>query len=390
MYESNIWKMYIFRFLKQFFFVSGVLVPFFMDWGQISYMQIMILQFCFMGFIFILEVPTGAFADRFGRKASLAASGLILTIAALTYASTPNFYIFILAEFLFALSVAFFSGADQAMLYDSLKLMDREKEAKIVFGKAQSFATGALIIAAPIGSIIAATIGLRYTMMLVSVPAFMGFLLALTLKEPASDSDIKEDYLKVIKDGASYFRNHKVVKAMVADSISITVLSFMIIWTYQKVLLSLDVDIAYYGFVHAAMCVLQVIILNNFNSLERIFGSAGRYLKVSALITGIFMLMLAFSASAWLAVLCIVLVAGFGLTRETLYHSYMNHHIESKRRATVMSFVSMIQRGIIGITYVFVGLLDMISIQFVILMLGAIMLASRFFIRINDQHLQAQ
>ena len=33
-YKANIWKMYLFKFLISLHFVGGVLVPFFLDWGQ--------------------------------------------------------------------------------------------------------------------------------------------------------------------------------------------------------------------------------------------------------------------------------------------------------------------------------------------------------------------
>lgn len=59
-YKSNIWKMYLLNFLGSLFFAAGVLVPFFTQWGKISYMQIMALQTIFVISIFALEIPTGA------------------------------------------------------------------------------------------------------------------------------------------------------------------------------------------------------------------------------------------------------------------------------------------------------------------------------------------
>ena len=104
-FRSNLWKIYLFEFLTQFNLVSGVLVPFFTDWGNITFTQVMILQSWFMFWIFILEIPTGAFADYIGRKQSLALATLFNIVAVFIYGSIPNFYIFLLGEFLWAISL---------------------------------------------------------------------------------------------------------------------------------------------------------------------------------------------------------------------------------------------------------------------------------------------
>lgn len=155
LFSANIPKYYAFVFFREFFFFSAVLVPFFTDWAGLSLFQMTLLQSWFAGWIFLLEVPTGAIADRFGRKSSLILSGLVVAIAALIYGSIPSFPVFLLAEFLFAVSFALLSGADEAFLFDSLKLLGKEKKAKHFFGKAESFRFTGIMIAAPIGSIVA-------------------------------------------------------------------------------------------------------------------------------------------------------------------------------------------------------------------------------------------
>jgi len=127
-YESNIWKMYVFKFLVSLHFIGGVLVPFFMDWGKISFTQIMILQSWFMLWIFIMEVPTVTIADYFGRKYSLLLGCIVNIITVIIYTITPNFYLFLVGEFLWATSAALFSGADDAFVYDSLKKCGKAKE----------------------------------------------------------------------------------------------------------------------------------------------------------------------------------------------------------------------------------------------------------------------
>ena len=176
--------MYIFQFLIGLHFVAGVLVPFFLNWGKISFTQITILQAFFLFSIFILEIPTGTISDYFGRKTSLILATLVTCIGALIYSSFPNFYLFFLAEFMWALGSTLLSGADQALVYDSLKQENNEKESKKIFGKFNSFKLIGIMIAAPLGSIIATKIGLRYTVMFMAVPYFFAFIIACFFTEP--------------------------------------------------------------------------------------------------------------------------------------------------------------------------------------------------------------
>ena len=62
-YKLNLWLMYAYSFMRSFHFIGGVLVPFFLDWGNITFTQVMILNSVYALAIFMLEVPTGAVAD---------------------------------------------------------------------------------------------------------------------------------------------------------------------------------------------------------------------------------------------------------------------------------------------------------------------------------------
>ncbi|MGD2251249.1 MAG: MFS transporter [Candidatus Methanofastidiosia archaeon] len=173
-------------------FIAGVLVPFFLDWGGITFTRIMILQSFFVFSTFLLEVPTGAVADLTGRKTSLACAAVATSAGALVYSSFPHFYIFLVGEFLWALGYALLSGADEALVYDTLKMMNAESQSKKIFSRFTSFQLGAIMVGAPLGSVIAAVFGLRYTMMVMAVPLFSAFFVALTFTEPASEKKGKK------------------------------------------------------------------------------------------------------------------------------------------------------------------------------------------------------
>ncbi|MBU7046693.1 MAG: MFS transporter [Theionarchaea archaeon] len=387
LYEANIQKMYIFKFLLNLHFVAGVLVPFYLDWGKIGFTQIMILQSFFVFSIFLLEVPTGAVADHFGRKTSLILSGAAVSSGALIYSSIPHFSIFLLGEFFWALGYALLSGADEALAYDSLKMMKSEHKSKKIFGRFTSFELAALMVGAPLGSIIASTVGLRYTMMFMSVPFFGSFLLAFTFTEPERTTKESQKYFETLINGVKYFKNHKILKILAFDKISTHTLIFLIIWVYQPLLKQLGVPIIYFGFIHTAIMGVEIVFMNNFEKLEIIFGSKKRYLVLSALIAGTSFVLLGINTYIPLTLALLFIVGGFGLSRYVLFQSYMNKYIESDVRATVISTVSMIDRFVRALLYPLVGLLVEWSLSYAIIVVGAAIILFALLSGVEEEHL---
>jgi hypothetical protein len=78
--------------------------------------------------VFVLEVPSGYFSDRIGRRSTLlmAASALILSYCCFIVGA--GFWWFAAGQFLLAAGIAMQSGTDTALHYDSLKALGRESE----------------------------------------------------------------------------------------------------------------------------------------------------------------------------------------------------------------------------------------------------------------------
>ncbi|MFH1682597.1 MAG: MFS transporter [Candidatus Woesearchaeota archaeon] len=387
-YHHNISRMYLFEFLLSLHFVSGVLVPFFMSWGKLSFLQVMLLQSFYVIISFLLEIPTGAVADHLGRKTSLILAALSVALGVLIYSSSPNFYLFFLAEFFWAMGLALLSGADEALIYDSLKEVKKERTSKKIFGRLETFGLAGLAIAAPIGSIIATYLGLRYTMMLMAIPFFLAFLIAFTLKEPKTKQKVESTrYLQTLIKGVRYFKEHKVLRILAFDHLSTTSLIFFIIWIYQPFLTQLSFPLVYFGLVHATISIIQIIFVNRFRWLEGLFRSKKNYLLYSALIPGLAFILLGFVSSSILAISLIWVIAGFGLTRRVLFRNYYNKYIPSEHRATTISSISMLSSFVSAILYPLIGLLVEKSLNYTFIILGILIIALAILSKVEEHHL---
>jgi MFS family permease len=79
-----------------------------------------LLEAIFAWSIVVMEIPSGVFADRCGRKTSLLLGCLFWVVGAVGYILFGSYEGFIIAEIFLALGAALNSGADEAILYDSL------------------------------------------------------------------------------------------------------------------------------------------------------------------------------------------------------------------------------------------------------------------------------
>ena len=72
----NLRLLYAFQALRSLELFGAISVPFYLEWGGLDYTRMFVLEGAFALFMFVLEVPTGTIADRFGRKWSLVAGAL--------------------------------------------------------------------------------------------------------------------------------------------------------------------------------------------------------------------------------------------------------------------------------------------------------------------------
>ncbi|HEX5035752.1 MAG TPA: MFS transporter [bacterium] len=397
--RANLWKLKLLRTFFWMFFFSSVLIPFFTEWGHLKLSQVFFLNAWFMFWNFALEVPTGTVADRFGRKASLVIGSAVSGLASVLYVSRPAFAVFLAAEVLFAVAYTLHSGADEALAYDSLMVLGRENEAKKTLAAMESFKLGGIIFATIAGGWIASLFGYDAPMRAYAAPAAIAVLISLTLKEAPRISGEKEirPYFSILREGARYFAGHKTLLLLTLELAVTNAMAWTIIWLFQPALAKGGLAIKYYGLVHAAACVGQILFLTRVEKAESWAGSKSRVLKASAFALALGFAVLgaaSYRLTGW-ANLCVTIPAvvvtfASGLSRVPIFSSYMNAHIPSEKRATVLSFVSMCRTFAIVVVSPAVGMVADRSLTWAFFGLSAAVAVVTLFSRIEERHLQEE
>ncbi len=341
-FAGNVRRLLAVRFCFWVHTVAAVLVPFFRDWGGIPLSGILLLNAWFMAWCFLLEVPTGSVADRFGRKRSLVLGTLLGAGATLVYVSAPRLPVFLFAEVLFALSWTLNSGADEALLYDSLRAAGREAEAPRAFARLESCKLAGIVAGALAGSVLATEVGLRAAFAGQALPMALACALACTLREAPvrAEGAPRRSYAETLRDGLRHFADDPALRPLAFDAVSIGALSFLVIWLYQPLLEVAGIPLGLFGSVHVGLCLGQIAVLSGLGRLYAAFGSRRALLRGMAVLAGSSFVALAWARDPRAAVALVVLAGSFGLARTPVLTSAMNLHIPSAHRATVLSVVS--------------------------------------------------
>ncbi len=379
MFSKEVWVLFAVSFLKGFEFIGVVLVPFFTEWGGISQFQIQLLQSWFALNIFLWEVPTGLFGDTKGLKFSVAMGEAMWVIGILVYGSVPNVYVFALGELILAIANAFSSGAEEALIYETMKDKKEEESFNQVIAVKGNIHLTAMILASVVAGFLIPVMSLNHIFILGAVPRIVSLLLILIfVKEPDVDRkrELVPNYKKILKDALFSLKADRNMRRTAIFTTIVYGVSYFVLWFNQPMLKNLGIpneDLGVYRI---------ILILSEIMFMSVIVWIIDRYKKKRNIINIMIVLLVAigfFVAAFWntmAGVLIFIIVSGgIGLKSRDIFSKTLNDRIESKQRATSLSAISMLSRMFLSVSNIIFGYLSDINLNMTIGILGLILLA---------------
>ena len=293
---------------------------------------------------FLFEVPTGAVADVFGRKASFIASCVVRSIAFALYAFCDELHEFLFAEFIDAIGTTLASGALDAWAVDGMREEGDLTPKDRFFARSHVLARAMMIGSGIVGGYLAAADLVLPWLAGAATFALTGVVAAVLMRESRgeeSESANRTDLRDTVRSGFATVRKAPVLGFLCAVTFaaSFAFMSAQQLWQPRLMALG-GGEVWVLGWVWA---LLNVSSLIGSSIVPRLLARASRATVLAA-------------ASAWRAATLGVAAQatsfspatlgfllqemGFGMG-EPLLSSWMNEHTDSRNRATVLSVRAM-------------------------------------------------
>lgn len=128
----------LYGFLKNQRYFEPFIILFFLQQG-LSFTQIGFLIAFRELFINLMEIPSGAIADSFGRRRSMILAFVSYIISFAVFGFSQDYWHFFVAMFFFAIGEAFRTGTHKAMIFTWLRIEGRLDEKTKVYGYTRSW-----------------------------------------------------------------------------------------------------------------------------------------------------------------------------------------------------------------------------------------------------------
>ncbi len=220
------YKFSLYGFLKNLRLFEPFLILFFLDSG-LTFTDIGILYATAEISTNLFEIPTGIYADIFGRRKSMLMGFGSYLIAFTIFYLTSNFYLFLLAMVLYGLGDAFRSGTHKAMILEYLKIKGILNKKVEYYGATRSASQfGSAINSLLAGAIVFYTGDYHLIFLVTIIPYVLDFVNLATYPreldgeiEKVARKNVKKRVKATLHDFAMMFKNRKALKALLNSSL---------------------------------------------------------------------------------------------------------------------------------------------------------------------------
>lgn len=351
-YKRNIKVFYITEIARALIFYIPIWVAY--ELQYITLAQLPLIEAMMLGTQLILELPTGALADLIGKKWTMVFGYLFSAIAYIVFAYAKSFPVFLLYALGLGLGDSLISGAKEALMYDTVKGVGKEKQYSVIHSKFSLCVQISLAVSIIIGGILG-SINYSYAIWATAIAVAISGFASLLFFEPLIDTEkfTLKRYISQTKEGfhevlrTPYVKRISLFYILVGGITWVCNLIFNMTVLTQKGFTAMEL-----GIILSVIRIVNGVVLfrglniGTFFTKKRIFLFLPM-LMVICLLPGIVL-------TKWTAVFSVAGLLFASTARWTILGSYTNDEFSSKNRATAISTLSMA----VGILYVFVALVS--------------------------------
>ena len=291
----------------------------------------------------ITEVPSGYLADYIGRKRTIMVGMALYLTACVIRIYAHGFVTFTIIFILFSVGFSCMSGTEEALLYDSLKEVNKEHEMLSLNARLRSAKFVARLVLAVVGVCVVKDLTETQYKILATIDVAMiliAFIIVSNIKEPllkSKDLARKKGYL--IQSLKTIVRYPWLMRATVSKLL-VFFAGFFLFRAYQPFLMDNGATVIMIGIYFLLSRGGIFLIYWYSGSLVKLVGTA-RLINGSAILAVIFLAFSLLFGNPWLLVITLGIATMMTDVREPLYSKAINQRIESGNRATTLSVLNM-------------------------------------------------
>jgi MFS family permease len=330
--------------------------------------QVMLVNAVFKAGMVLFEVPTGVVADTIGRKISFLLCIAVLFVTTLLYVAASYFswgvWGFVAISVLIGLGFTFFTGAVEAWLVDALVHTGYEGSTEKVFARGQSIFSVAMLLGT-VGGGLLGQLHLSIPYLVRAALLFSTFFIVLFLMKDLgfqgrslSVASFGTEAKKVFLDGMNYGWNNPVLRLCVLVSF-VEGLFFIFGWySWQRYFLDLLTrELVWVAGIVSALMALSMILGNTLvgrmvrdNTNRPAILAINSLVRASAIVAAGVLGAVVPAESRGILLFSVVVMlyllfgVSFGLSNP-IRMAFINRHIPSPQRATVLSVDSLFNEG---------------------------------------------
>lgn len=339
--ERNIRLFYLLRLLRYLQVWLPVWVVYLTVEQGFSLTQVTTADGLFFVAVTLLEVPTGAVADRWGRSVSLGLGALSLAVALLVFAFTTSYTILLASFMVWALAETLSSGADLALLYDTLKALGREHEYERHAGRGEAALAVGSALGVLLGGPVAALTSTQATILIGAATTAMTAILAFSLAEAPFQSQAGgiREFLPGLRQAFFFVRRHAAVRQMLILGGVLGAGLGAQGYLLQPYLLANDIEVGWL-FSVLQMPVQAGFIIGPLVAAPLILRMGEPRLLPALVVLGGVSLALVWGLPGLAGIACLALVAAIEMAARPITSGYVNRRVPSEQRATILSMQS--------------------------------------------------
>lgn len=359
--HKNIYLWYLTTFFSYAAFTLPIWVIFNTEVLNLSNSEAFLLGVLPYGLSAVFEIPTGSWADKYGRAKIYQVGIFLYILSVASYIITPNFYLLMLFQVLGGLGLAMQSGGLEALVHDSIDSKNKDLTYSTVHGKKMAIVFSSRVITVLLSGLLYG-INPRLPFVVATVTNMIGLVASLFFEEVRLEVPTKLSSGTHIKDTLALIREKKTLVSFFWLVAIYTFYSEAMFAIFQPYFKSINIQISQFGLLYAvisASSALGALFITRIAKKHSAFT-----IMLSMIMSVIFTLgsmLLEIPALTYFALIPSSIAFGCVIT---LQNSITQRLVSSKYQATAISIASSVRTLSFLVSVITLGIaLDFLSVS---------------------------